>query len=388
MSLPSLARVLVLWLLPYCSAAFALSTELVGSGFVSPLYVTAPPSDSERLFVVEQAGTIKILDLQFQTVRPTPFLTITGVSSGGERGLLGLAFHPNYASNGFFYVNLTNAAGNTEIRRYRVSAGDPNVADPTSNLLILTFAQPFSNHNGGWIGFGPNDNFLYIASGDGGSSNDPQNNAQNKNSLLGKILRIDVNKTTRRANYGIPRGNPFFRRGGAPEVWDFGLRNPWRCSFDRQNGNFWIADVGQNAREEIDFEPANDEGRRNYGWRAKEGSVDNPAVIDKIPRKAVDPIYDYQHGSGPLEGNCVTGGYVYRGSSIPALQGTYFFADFISGNIWSFRYDGQQISDFQNRLAELTPAEGNFSLFSSFGEGGTGELYIVSHAGDIFKIVP
>ena len=321
-------------------------------------------------------------------MRSTPFLTITGVSSGNERGLLGLAFHPNYASNGFFYVNLTNAAGNTEIRRYRVSAGDPNVADPASKLLILTFAQPFSNHNGGWIGFGPNDNFLYIASGDGGSSDDPQNNAQNKNSLLGKILRIDVNKTTRRANYAIPRGNPLFRRGGAPEVWDFGLRNPWRCSFHRQNGNFWIADVGQNAREEIDFEPANDEGGRNYGWRAKEGSVDDPAVIDKIPRKAVDPIYDYQHGFGPLEGKSITGGYVYRGSSIPALQGTYFFADFISGNIWSFRYDGQQISDFQNRLAELTPAEGNFSLFSSFGEGGTGELYIVSYAGDIFKIVP
>jgi glucose/arabinose dehydrogenase len=369
------------------NSALAIGVERVGSGFSAPVFATAPVGDTGRLFVVEQRGAIKILDLATNVTRPTPFLTLGGLAQGFEQGLLGLAFHPDYATNGYFFVYLTEASGTVELRRYRVSASDANVADPASGRIVLRFHHPFANHNGGWIAFGP-DGYLYIASGDGGGAEDPRRNGQDTYSLLGKLLRIDVSNPTRQQRYAIPPSNPFPIFGGAREVWAYGLRNPWRCSFDRETGDLWIADVGQGSREEIDFQPAGAAGGCNYGWRIREGSIDNPSVPGRTPRDAVDPIYDYPHGFGADAGNSITGGYVYRGSAIPALQGTYFFADYISGNIWSLHYSGGQVSEYQNRLAELVPAAGDISHVSSFAEDAAGELYVISLNGDIFRIVP
>lgn len=372
-------------------SAIAAQAVRIATGFSQPIFATAPAGDTSRLFIAEQGGAIKILNLASGTVNSTPFLNITGITTGGERGLLGLAFHPNYATNGKFYVNLTNASGNTEIREYTVSA-NPNVANTAGNV-IMTYTQPFSNHNGGWLGFGPNDGYLYIASGDGGSGNDPQNNAQNLGSMLGKILRIDVNSdafiSDANRDYALPASNPFLgTSGAAPEIWSYGLRNPWRASFDRLTGDFYIGDVGQSAREEIDFQPAGSDGGENYGWRAREGSIDNSAVGDPAPAGAISPIYDYSRGSGAFQGETVVGGYVYRGSLVPELQGAYFFADYIDGKIWSFRYDGVTRTDLTNWTQALGPNIGSFGNISSFGESSTGELYITSLNGSIFQIVP
>lgn len=361
----------------------------VGTGFSQPLFATAPAGDMSRLFVVEKGGAIKILNLTTGVTNPTPFLSLS-VSTQSERGLLGLAFHPDYATNGKFYVNLTNLAGNTEIREYTVSS-DPNVAN-TSGNLIMTYTQPFDNHNGGWLGFGPNDGYLYIASGDGGSGNDPQNNAQNLSSPLGKMLRVDVNSDqfTSDANrdYAIPATNPFITTpNAAPEIWAYGLRNPWRNSFDRLTGDFYIGDVGQNTREEINFQSADSAGGQNYGWRPREGSGDNPGVGDPAPAGAVNPIYDYTRGNGNFQGESVTGGYVYRGTLAPELQGQYFFGDFVDRKIWSFTYseDGGTVTGLTSWTQALGQTFGNIS---SFGEGGTGELYIVEYNGSIYQVIP
>ena len=281
-----------------------------------------------------------------------------GVTTGNEQGLLGLAFHPNYASNGFFYVNYTTTgggpAGHTEITRFQVQ-GDPetsSVADPISKTVLLTFDQPESNHNGGWMGFGP-DGYLYISTGDGGGANDQHGtigNGQNQDALLGRILRIDVDHGSPDS---IPDGNPF--QGDASkrqEIWAFGLRNPWRCSFDRLTGDLWIGDVGQNTREEIDVIPAG-VGGLNFGWRPREGSIQNPAYPGESPvTPATDPVHDY----GRSLGFTVIGGYVYRGQSIVGLQGTYLFADYGSSRFWSFTYDGTNKVNLQERTAELNPS--------------------------------
>lgn len=370
--------------------ARAIDAVQVGSGFSNPIFVTAPAGDASRLFVVQQGGAIRILNLASGTVNATPFLTVTGISTGGERGLLGMAFHPDYATNGKFYVNVTNSSGNTEIREYTVSA-NPNVANSAGNV-ILTFTQPFSNHNGGWLGFGPNDGFLYIASGDGGDGNDPFNNAQNLNSLLGKMLRIDVNSdafpTNSNKDYAIPPGNPFILGGGAPEVWSYGLRNPYRASFDRLTGDLYIGDVGQSSREEIDFQSAGSDGGENYGWRAREGTIDNPGVGDPAPPGAIDPIYDYSRGSGIFQGETVIGGYVYRGELMPEFQGTYFFGDYFDGKVWSFNYDGTSRTNLTSWTADLGSPFGSFAAVTSFGEGGTGELYVTGFNGNIYQIIP
>ncbi len=312
----------------------ALTVTPVVTGLKRPVFVTAPPGDRDRLFLVEQhTGRIKILKLGTGTVNPSPFLEIHGVATAGEQGLLGLAFHPNYAGNGFLYVNFVAPGGAfdsgiTHVRRYKVSAANPDVADPTSATTVLTIDQPFENHNGGWLGFGPRDGFLYVATGDGGDANDPDNRAQNLGDLLGKMLRIDVNgddfpgDATR--HYAIPASNPFHNRTNARgEIWAFGLRNPWRNSFDRQTGDFYIADVGQDQVEKVNFQPASSAGGENYGWRPKEGSRRTPGITDPIPPRVTDPIHEYTHA----EGRSVIGGYAYRGSQIPGLQGTFFFAD-------------------------------------------------------------
>ena len=307
-----------------------IAATRVASGLASPVFAASPPGDPDRLFIVEQhSGRIRILDLASGQLNPDSFLDLpdSSLAAGGEQGLLGMAFHPNYATNGLFYVNLTNAAGDTEIREYRRS--DANHADAASGRVILGYDQPFDNHNGGWLGFGP-DGMLYISSGDGGSGGDPMGNAQNVNSLLGKILRIDVNSDGFPAdaarNYAIPAGNPFAgATAGADEVWHYGLRNPWRNSFDAATGKLWIGDVGQGAREEVDVIPAG-VGGLNLGWNIKEGSA-NYAGGSAAGLTA--PILDYDHSASG--GFAITGGYVYHGPG--GANGLYVYADFVTGPV-------------------------------------------------------
>src|SRR6266566_7761740 len=381
----------------------------VASGLTQPLFVTAPPGDSGRLFIVQQNGRIRILNLATGALNVTPFLTLTGLAAGGEQGLLGMAFDPNYAANGKFYLNFTvpgGAFGNgvTHISQFTVSA-NPNIADPTSERILLTFDHPQANHNGGWIGFSPragDANNLYIATGDGGGGNDqgtghiePGGNAQSLTTLLGKMLRIHINSAAGTAT--IPPNNPFVGVAGARgEIWAFGLRNPFRNSFDRQTGRLFIGDVGQSTREEIDVQqPTDPGGGENYGWRVREGSIQNPA-FPGIPRPpgAVDPIFDYPRSVG----RTVIGGYVYRGQRIPNLRGVYVFADFLGpdsgpgdGQIFTLNYNGAIASNFENITAQLFPTRaGGFTLRhpSSLGEDSNGELYITDYGnGSVFKIV-
>jgi len=364
--------------------AIPLATKRVAAGLSSPLYVSSPPGDFERLFIVEQ-NSARIKILKNGQILATPFIDLGAkASGGGERGLLGLAFHPDYRSNGLFFVNYTNNQGHTVVERYTVSA-NPDVADPASDKLIIQITQPFSNHNGGCIQFGP-DGFLYIAMGDGGSSCDPSQRAQDGNSLHGKMLRLDIDTA---GPFAIPPDNPFVGDGSVrDEVWALGLRNPWRFSFDRKNGDVYIGDVGQFSREEISWQPGNSPGGENYGWDCKEGTLCGPpgcsaAVGCSCADPLVDPIHEYVNGGA----NCaVTGGYNYRGCAIPEIEGTYFFSDFCSGNLWSFRWDGVTKSDFQLRNAELDPSN-EIGFVPSFGEDAFGEVYIVDQDGEIFKIV-
>ncbi len=367
----------------YNSQGAELTTVKVAGGFSQPLYLTAPAGDLNRLFIVEQSSaSIKII--KNGTVLAAPFLNIDPkVGSGGEGGLLGLAFHPNYATNGFFYVNYTDNSGDTVVARYKVSS-NPDIADPASELIMMTVDQPFSNHNGGMLAFSPNDDYLYIGLGDGGSSFDPGNRAQDGNTELGKMLRIDVGNGT---TFTAAANNPF---DDDPDfldtIWALGFRNPWRYSFDRLNGDLYVADVGQGAKEEISFQPGNSQGGENYGWRCMEGKdcTGLSGCTCNAPGLTI-PIHDYTHSGG----NCsVTGGYVYRGAAIPDLDGTYFFADFCTGKIWSFVRSGNTVSQFTDRSLELRPITGEtINNVSSFGEDDKGEMYIVDRDGEIFKIV-
>ncbi len=375
-----------------------LETTLVASGLEWPVFATHAPGDYDRLYILEKRGRIRVLNLTTGMLNATPFLNIDGLVTGGtatndERGLLGLAFHPDYQANGYFYVDFTGAAGATTVRRYSVIS--PDVADDTSGLTLLTIAQPFSNHNGGWLGFGPNDGYLYIGTGDGGSANDPGGRAQDTtDQLLGKMLRIDVDASDA-GNYGIPPTNPFVGVTGDDEIWAFGLRNPWRSCFDRANGDLYIADVGQNAWEEINVQPGDSGGRENYGWRCMEGlsCTGLTGCTCNAPNLTL-PIRTYSHACGS-GGFSITGGYVYRGCAIPSLEGTYFYADYVCGNIWSFTWDGSNVTNFQTRTSELSPsAEGGIvNQVSSFGEDALGEMYIVDQgsggtSGAVYKIVP
>lgn len=347
----------------------SVRVELVAQGFSNPLLLTHAGDGSGRRFVVEQDGLVKIIDPD-GSVRPTPFLDISNLTNGtGERGLLGFAFHPQFASNGEVYASFTRLNGNLVIARFRLSS-DPQVVDPASLETLLVVPQPFSNHNGGHLAFGP-DGFLYASMGDGGSGGDPNNQGQRPNTLLGTLLRLDVDRTDPGLAYGIPPSNPFVGdTSGRDEVWAFGLRNPWRFSFDRQTGDLFIGDVGQSAREEIDFQPASSSGGENYGWRLMEGSACfEPSSGCQTP-DLVLPILEY----GRDEGVSVTGGYRYRGSAQPALTGVYVFGDFGSGRIWGAvpRADGS----WQRSLLLLS----NLAI-SSFGEDQAGELYVVDYGG-------
>ena len=344
----------------------------VVTGLSAPLYLTAPPGDP-RLFIVEKTGAIRIV--KDGLLLPTAFLDLSSlVSNGGEQGLLGLAFDPDYATTRRFIVHYTDAAGNTVVSRFQAS-DDPDHADPASEGIILTQGQPFSNHNGGQILFGP-DGFLYLGLGDGGSSGDPDNRGQDLSDLLGSILRIDVRNGD---PYTIPADNPF-AGSAAPEVWSYGLRNPWRFSFDRGTGDLYIADVGQNQLEEVDVATlAEGAGRgANYGWSIMEGSrCFRGSGCDQSG--LVLPVLEYSH----QEGCSITGGYVYRGGAIPALQGHYFYGDFCGGWVKSFRYVDGQVAD---RTSWPSLAPGGPVL--SFGEDSAGELYVMEQGGRLFRVVP
>ena len=364
--------------------------EPVAQGLSSPLFVTAPPGDTRRLFIVERGGAIRLLlDGMLQ---PTPFLTLSGNGfvSGGETGLLGLAFHPDYASNGLFFVNYTARPGAqlmTRIARFQVSA-NPNEANPASETILLTYDQPFANHNGGMMAFGP-DGYLYMASGDGGSGNDPQDNAQNLDKLLGKLLRIDVDATDQ-GDYGIPATNPFVGQQGARgEIWDYGLRNPWRFSFDRLTGDLWMGDVGQGAWEEVDYEAAGGGGGNNYGWREFEANrcntdAESQGACDALESSAVFPVHEYPRS----DGQSITGGYVYRGALLPDLVGNYFFGDFVSARVWSLNLTTDPAEVVHEWTGDIQPAGTPLSQLASFGEDADGELYLVSLAGTIYRLGP
>lgn len=332
----------------------AIVLNPVVSGLTQPLGITHAADGSGRLFIVEQAGRVRIF--RNGALVPTPFLDITDrVTAGGEQGLLGLAFPPGFSGKGYFYVNYTRVPdGATVVSRFQLSV-DPDVALPASEEVLLVVAQPFANHNGGHLAFGP-DGYLYIALGDGGSGGDPFGNGQNLAALLGKILRIDVESGV--VPYAIPSGNPF-----SSEIWAYGLRNPWRFSFDRVTGDLYIADVGQNLIEEVNFQPAASLGGANYGWNIMEGSSCFNSLNCNQAGLTL-PVAEYSH----TEGNCsVTGGFVYRGAQYPALQGDYLYGDFCSGRIWGLRRVG---AAWENRLL----LDSTLSL-SSFGEDEAGNLY-------------
>jgi glucose/arabinose dehydrogenase len=383
------------------AAPTPLTTELVASGLVDPLFVTFAPGDADRVFIVEQPGVIRILDVASEppVLLGSPFLDIQGpvVDGGDEQGLLGLAFHPDFQSNGFFYVNYTGSGGDTRVSRFEVPVATPNDANEASELVLLTIDQPQSNHNGGWMAFGPNDGLLYIAIGDGGGGGDDDaghtpgvgNGQDITANLLGKILRIDVDGNDGPGGtYGIPPQNPFVNETGDDEIWAYGLRNPWRNAFDRLTGDLYIADVGQATWEEVDFQPAASAGGENWGWRCREGPDDFNFGGDCGSATLLDPIYEYSHGGSPFRCS-ITGGEVYRGCAVPDLSGTYFYADYCSDQIWSFQVQGGAVTNLQERTAELDPP-GALSItnITSFGLDAEGEIYIVDRGGEVFKIVP
>ena len=374
-----------------------LLLELFASGLDNPVSITNAGAGDGRLFVNEKEGRIRIVQAEGRLVSE-PFLDISGrVTSEGEEGLLGLAFHPNYASNGYFFVNYTNLTKNvrrTRISRYRVS-DDPNLADPNSEDILLTVIQPASNHNAGDIHFGP-DGYLYIPLGDGGGGGDQDNNAQNLVTILGKIVRIDVDSLDGNlaadcpgigsGNYRIPAKaptpNPFIDTLGAcDEIWATGLRNPWRSSFDRLTGDFYIGDVGQNQREEIDFQPEDSRGGENYGWRCYEGS----SPFNLTGCGSIDsyrfPIFDYAHieATDRCSGS-VTGGYVYRGSKYPSLYGRYFLVDFCQGTFW----DLERVGDIWRPTEHLNVKEAGYS---AFGQDSQGEIYLANmFNGNLYRL--
>ena len=349
-----------------------VALERVADGLERPLFVTHAGDGSGRLFVVEQGGTIRIL--KGGRLLPTPFLDLSARldSSSGERGLLGLAFPPDFASSARFYVAHTAPGPQVRVTRYRLAEATDR-ADPASASTVLAMADPASNHNGGMIAFGP-DGMLWIGTGDGGRAGDPWDNARDPRSLLGKLLRLDV----RREPYAVPGDNPFVSGGGAPEVWALGLRNPWRFSFDRATGELWIGDVGQNAWEEIDrVDPRRGAGS-HFGWKTMEGTHCYAPRSD-CPRDGLTlPIHEYGHDLGCS----VTGGYVYRGRALPELVGAYLFSDYCTGTVWALRQDAAGRAAVETLLASRLAV-------SSFGEDETGELYLVDHRGGaVYRLAP
>ena len=367
-----------------------LGTELVVDGLRNPVFLAAAPGDPERLFVIEQPGVIRIVRTTASEARlaERPFLDIQDrVRFGGERGLLGMAFHPGYPRTGWVFVNYSSEpSGATVISRFSIDPDDQDRVDPTSEVVLLEIDQPFANHNGGMIAFGP-DGYLYVGTGDGGSRNDPLGAGQRLDTLLGKLLRLDVGFVPARP----AADNPFKSQVDAHgEIWAYGLRNPWRFSFDRETGDLFIGDVGQNMLEEIDRQPASSAGGENYGWSIAEGqSCLGGGGRCGTEDRFVAPIHQYDR----RQGVSVTGGYVYRGEAIPELRGAYLFADFGSARIWALEPRGDHWGAGRLRLREITaelepPGPRTIRRISSFGEDAAGELYLLDHLdGEVFRIV-
>lgn len=383
-----------LWLL--CALFWSLSlpsaygqqikAKLAVSGLDRPVFLTAPDGDAERVFIGEQfRGWIRVV--KNGQLLPTPFLDLsTRISTGApQQGLASMAFHPHYAANGYFFVHYLDVQGNNVVARYQVSAIQPDIADAGSAATLFTLSQPSANHNAGTIAFSPIDGYLYIALGDGVYGGDPNGFAQDRSNFYGTILRIDVDGGN---PYAIPSDNPYV---GSPvfleEIWAYGLRNPWKMSFDRIQGDLYISDVGEHSREELSIQSAASLGGENYGWNLKEGSAcfNPPSNCD--PGTLTDPIYDYAHG-GPSTQCAIIGGYVYQGQLIPGLQGTYLFADYCSANVWSFRWENHSMYRFKDRSDQVNP-RGKIGLISAFGEDGVGELYICDFTdGEIYMVRP
>jgi glucose/arabinose dehydrogenase len=378
------------WIMfPLVFGAFAqaqITTELLAKGFERPVWVGAPSSVKDKLWVMEQAGTVWIVDLKTGARSEEPFLKINDqvTRKGNEQGLLGLAFSPDFATSGTYYINYNRKDGDSVVARYVTK--DKMTTSLSTEQVIYEYDQPYSNHNGGWLDFGP-DGFLYIATGDGGSGNDPKNLAQDMTSPLGKVLRMDVSGAK---GFKIPAGNPYQKdKDVEPLIVASGLRNPWRCSFDRKTGDLWLGDVGQNHWEEINMVSLKDLNKKNFGWRLREGDVSTPAksVGGEKPSDHIEPVYVYKHGNGKLEGLSVTGGFVYRGSKIPSFQGRYIFADYQNPRIWSFEHSAGKATDFKDHTDDLQPDGGRINLISAFGEDANGELYLVDHTGPVYRIV-
>lgn len=363
---------------PFDPATFGLGLELVVDGLDQPVFMVDPADGSGRWFVVEQPGRIRIV--RDGVVEPEPFLDLVGMvnAGGSEQGLLSMALHPDFAANGQFFVGYTanqgTGSGDNTVARLTVSAGNPDQADPASLEVLLAIPDPYQNHNGGLVMFGP-DGYLYAGFGDGGAGGDPEDNGQDPHALLGSILRLDVDQTSGDLPYAIPADNPFADGlDGAPEVWAFGLRNPWRFSFDRETGDLYIADVGQNQIEEINVQPAASPGGENYGWNVLEGTA---CFLDAgcDASQFVPPVAEYEHDFGCS----VTGGYVYRGEAVPALRGVYLFADYCTGLIWGL---GQ---DAAGAWALSAPVESGLRI-ASFGENSDGELFVLDLQGEIHQV--
>jgi hypothetical protein len=407
-------------LAPTQALAAIVGRTRVASGLNAPMFVTHAPGDPDRLFIAERgtpgnnsnaSASIRVLDLTTGTLQATPYLTITGVNNTGEGGLLGMAFHPDFQTNGKFYVYITanDSISGTPFSSYIREYTAPSPTSPTANTSftpIVQWSQPQSNHNGGWIGFSPNDSFLYIMSGDGGGGNDqgtghtePGGNAQDlTNNLLGKALRIDVNGDDFPAdslkNYSVPATNPFVGETGDDEIWAYGLRNPFRAGFDRATGDLWIGDVGQDRREEIDFQPGASPGGENYQWRLREGFIATPGVGGSAPAGSVPPVWDYKQSDAPdvtpadagFTGNTVIGGVPYRGPD-PSLQGVYFFTDTGSNQIWTLRHpNGTEPVDVDNVTSLLPTDTGSPSQPVAISEDAVGNLYITYLTGSVYRI--
>ncbi len=355
-----------------------LRLETVATGLAFPVFLTHAPGDTARLFVVEKTGQVRIITNG--SLLPTPFVDLSSqVSGGSEQGLLGMAFHPDYATNGMVIVDYTDRSGDTHLARFQVSTADPNQLDPASAHTILTVSQPASNHNGGMVTFAPSDGDLYVGLGDGGSAGDPQGNGQNRATLLATILRLRV---ATNGQLSIPADNPFSVASGfRPEIWSYGLRNPWRFSFDRATGDLYVGDVGQGAREEIDLSPVADGAGRglDFGWNVMEGTACYPSGGNCDRTGLTLPVLDYDHG----QGCSVTGGYVYRGPTLTSMQGVYFYADYCGGWVRSFRWAGGQVTE-ETEWTSLSPG----GSITSFGEDAAGELYVLTESGGVYRIGP
>lgn len=368
--------------------------QVITGGLNFPVYAAAPPEDNTRLFIIERRGVIRIFDLRSNFLLPVPFLDISDrVETQGEGGLYSIAFHPQFSSNGLFFIFYTTDISQDDeftlgirVSRFHVSA-DPNIADASSEVAFLDLRNPTDIHNGGMIAFRPNDpnNYLYIAVGDGGGACDPDARAQEKNDKRGKILRIDVDAgpSNDLENPYVPATNPYVDAPGDDAVWVIGLRNPYRFSFDRVTGDMYIGDVGQGSREEIDFVSAASLGGENFGWDALEGSIVPPnCFLGPNPElDMVVPIHEYDHNG---KGAAVVGGYVYRGAAYPEFTGRYFFADFVTGRVWSCLPTAESVTDLQDHTAILNPHR---SRITGFGEDSDGDLYILELQGKISRII-